>query len=368
MSPAVSVIIPTFNRAVMLQEAIESVFAQGHDDLEIVVIDDGSTDTTREMVAATYAGDERIRYHYQANAGASAARNAGLDLSRGDYIAFLDSDDAWQPWHLALQLAGLGRYPEIGFIWTNMDAVNSAGEVIASSALATLLSAYSHFSMDDLFSMASPLVGLGIELPAAYRGRKLYVGDVFSAMVVGNLVLPSSVVMRRGRLDVVGRFDGRFATGEDYEFFLRACRAGPVGYADIPSVRYRMGTEDRLSGPSMALPIARNYLEVLEETLARDADRISLPTAMIRAARADAHQWVAETELLSGSVSSARKHLVAANRIRLRPRSLAALVATLLPAPVLQLAIRSLRRLRSLLRRPRATQSGASSETRHRRD
>ena len=111
MSAKVSVIVPTFDRVAVLREAVESVLAQTHRDLEVVVVDDGSTDATPELVAAFAAGDARVRYERQANAGAAAARNTGLAAASGDFVAFLDSDDSWVPWHLSLMLAGLERYP-----------------------------------------------------------------------------------------------------------------------------------------------------------------------------------------------------------------------------------------------------------------
>ena len=363
MSPAVSVIIPTFNRAAMLREAIETVFAQGHDDLEVIVIDDGSTDSTREMVATTFGGDERVRYHYQANAGASTARNTGLDLSRGDYIAFLDSDDAWQPWHLRLQLAALERHAEIGFIWTNVDFVNGLGEITAESALPRLLSAYGYFPLDELFSTSAPLSELGIEVSLEYRDCRLYIGDIFSAMIVGNLVMPSSVVMRRALLDRVGRFDERLVRGEDHQFFLRASREGPAGYADIPSIRYRVGLPDQRTAPAMGLEIAKAYLGLLDATLARDADRITLPASMIREARARAHEWAGDMALLSGSRTEARAHLSTAFRARPRLRTLATLAATLLPAAAFRLLLRVGGQAIGLLRRaigPRVQATDAS--------
>ena len=351
MSPAVSVIVPTFNRAAMLREAVESVLAQGEDDLEVLIIDDGSTDSTREMVAATFGADLRVRYHHQPNAGASTARNTGLDLSSGEYIAFLDSDDAWQPWHLRLQLAGLRRHPEVGFIWSNVDLVDERGTVVAESALPTLLSAYGDFPLDELFAASEPLSELGADLPPGDGSGRLYRGDIFSAMVIGNLVMPSSAVMRRSLLDRVGRFDEQLVRGEDHEFFLRACREGPAGYADIASIRYRVGLPDQRTAPAMGLAIAKAYLRLLETTLVRDADRITLPVRMIHDARARGHQWAGDMALLSGARAEARAQLSAAFRLRPRLRTLVTLAATLLPGFVLRLLTGLGGRVRGLVKR-----------------
>jgi len=345
--PLVSVIIPTFNRGHVLGEALASVLDQDHTDLDVIVIDDGSSDDTRAVVATIADADPRVHYHYQQNAGAAPARNAGIDLATGDSIAFLDSDDSWERWHLRLQLAALARNPEAGLTWTNVDAVNAEGEVVSAGHLIKLLSAYRYFSLDEMFTSSSPLSELDVEIPAKYRDNRLYVGDVFSPMVMGNLVLTSSVVMRRERLERVGRFDEALVTGEDYEFFLRACREGPVAFADLPDVRYRVGTSDRLSGPAMSLPIARAYLDVLETTLSRDAGRITLSKPLIREARVYAHRWVGETELASGSSREALRQLASAVRLApLRPWLYVLLVLALLPKSALQRLIRWRRRLR----------------------
>jgi GT2 family glycosyltransferase len=330
MSGLVSVIIPTFDRRRTLREAVDSVLAQSHREVEVIVVDDGSTDGTRELMAGFT--DPRLRYRYQANAGASAARNAGLDLATGDYVAFLDSDDAWKPWHLSLLLAGLERHPQVGLIWAETEFVDPSGVVTSSPALRLLLSAYGYFSFDELFSSSSPLSSLDVDIPPEYSDHRLYVGDIFSAMIMGNLVLTSTAVMRRERLDQVGRFDERLSVGEDYDFFLRACRAGPVAFADVVDTSYRVGTEDKLGGPGASLAMARGYLRVLDRTLTQDGDRITLAPEMIVAARVHANRWVGELELLGGSRRLARAHLARALRISPRQPWTAALVLlTFLP-------------------------------------
>jgi len=90
----VSVIIPTYNRAMGCKAAVESVLSQTHGNVEVIVVDDGSRDNTREVISGM---DDRVKYIYQANAGVSAARNTGLGAATEKYIAFLDSDDSWLP-------------------------------------------------------------------------------------------------------------------------------------------------------------------------------------------------------------------------------------------------------------------------------
>jgi glycosyltransferase involved in cell wall biosynthesis len=112
--PLVSVIIPTFNRAYCVGSAIDSALKQTHRNTEILVLDDGSTDGTRDLVKQSYSGDPRVRYFHHENRGVTATRNRGISLSRGDFVALLDSDDTWSPWKLELQLACLESQPELG--------------------------------------------------------------------------------------------------------------------------------------------------------------------------------------------------------------------------------------------------------------
>jgi glycosyltransferase involved in cell wall biosynthesis len=118
MTPLVSVIIPAFNAAGFIKETIDSVLVQTMNDFELIIVDDGSTDRTGEVVKAI--NDRRIIYHYQANSGLPAGpRNTGASLARGKYLAFLDHDDVWLPRKLAEQMKVLSRDPKIALISTN---------------------------------------------------------------------------------------------------------------------------------------------------------------------------------------------------------------------------------------------------------
>jgi glycosyltransferase involved in cell wall biosynthesis len=346
----VSVIIPTFNRARQVCTAVETVLGQdGEAEVEVIVVDDGSTDGTPEAIRTAFGGDPRVRLVEQANAGAAAARNAGIAQSTGDYVAFLDSDDAWKPWHLRLQLAGLARYPEAGLIWSNLDLVDAHDGLVTARALTTFLAAYRNFSFSELFETSTPISELGVDIPGGSAEERLYFGDVYSQMLMGNLLFISSVVMRRDRVQAVGEFRTDLPASEDYDFLFRACREGPVAFADAPSIRYRVGTSDRLSRPGLMILIARTYLHILETTLARDSARITLPPAMIATARLHANAWIAREAILGGDAHEARRHVRAAMRIRgPRPGLLLLLALTFLPSRFVGLPITARARLRRL--------------------
>jgi glycosyltransferase involved in cell wall biosynthesis len=134
--PDVSVIIATYNRKMWLGEALESVVNQSYRNIEIIIIDDGSTDDTKSLVMSF--NDSRIHYFFQENRGRSAARNVGLQLARGKYIAFLDSDDVYFPEKLAVQLGYLDEHPETGMIYTSAYCINDKGEILSHKYEATI--------------------------------------------------------------------------------------------------------------------------------------------------------------------------------------------------------------------------------------
>lgn len=125
MQPKVSVIIPTYNREKFIGEAIQSVLDQTFLDFEIIVVDDGSTDRTGDVVRAF--ASEKIKYIYQPNRGRSNARNHALGRAKGRYIAFLDSDDLYLPGKLALQVVYMEEHPEIGMIYTSARCIGEDG-------------------------------------------------------------------------------------------------------------------------------------------------------------------------------------------------------------------------------------------------
>ena len=307
--PLVSIVIPTYNRAHLLERALGSVVAQTYPHFEAIVVDDGSTDGTRELVAQRYGGDPRIRYTYQINRGVSTARNVGLAQTRGELIALLDSDDWWKPWKLELQVACLQRYPQIGMVWTDMEAVDRQGQVFNPRYLRTMYRAYRWFDASDLFRESQPLPPIGAPLPP--EPAAIGIGDIYSQMIMGNLVHTSTVLFRRERLDKVRGFNETLRpSGGDYDFHLRVCREGPVGFINLAAIGYQVGMADQLTSPTYAIHSARNFLRTIEPAITRDRDRITLPNHMIRTALASAHGWIGEAALNIGAVAEARRHLL----------------------------------------------------------
>jgi glycosyl transferase family 2 len=272
-----------------------------------LVIDDGSTDSTRSVVAERYGGNPRVRYVHQPNRGVAAARNLGLRLAGGEYIAFLDSDDLWKPWKIELQVACLRALPGVGMIWTDMDAVDDQGKIVASACMRSNYSAYGYFPGDSMFEQSKPLAQLAPIVKDPGRDTRVYWGDVFPHMVMGNLCQPSTVLVTRERALKAGGFNESMRSGEDHDFHLRLCREGPAALLDVASTLYRAGAADQLTRPEYQLMIAQNALRTILPVIERDRSRIKLPASMIRRKLASAHNWVA-VELLGVDNRAARHH------------------------------------------------------------
>ena len=303
----VSVVIPTHNRAQILGRAIESVLAQTYRNLQIVIADDGSSDDTRS-IAESYG--PRITYVRQANAGVSAARNFGMRHSRGEFIAFLDSDDRWQSWKIEAQVNALRREPDAGLVWTDMAAVDEADHLVSDSYLRVMYSAYERVDFDKSLAKVASLGDLIEPIGANLKRAEVRKGDLYSDILLGNLIHTSTVLFRRAWCEKSGGFDESYVrAGEDYEFYIRLISCGPVVFINAPSTFYRVGAGDQLTAPSMLLEIARNNLRAIQTWYPQSELQIRLPRRVIRRRFAEAYAWLGEAELDAGHRWNAARHL-----------------------------------------------------------
>jgi len=205
IAPAVSIVIPTYNRAELLGRAIRSVLGQSFTDFELLVVDDGSTDGTSGVVANFRDG--RIRYIPLArNTGAGAARNAGIRVARGQFVAFQDSDDEWLPGKLAKQMSAFERgTARLGVVYSDMQRV--LGDGTTKYFAAPGISSHRLINPDIRFYQVS---NLGIQ----------------------------SAVIRREYLDEVGPFNESLPALEDLEMFIRLSRRCDFQHLREPLVRY----------------------------------------------------------------------------------------------------------------------------------
>ena len=212
MNPKLSVVIPTYERAGKVEAAIESVVAQTFSDLEIIVVDDGSTDGTEEILKERFG--DRIRYYAQANQGVSVARNQGIDRARGEWIAFLDSDDYWEKDKLEWQFKALERFgPQCQACYTDTRLFN-------------------HPETRTLFQMAEASYRHEGEMGVNTEALRLLVRPGGAGMVVHL----SSLLARADVLRKTLGFDPKLLYSEDSEFMFRLAMLTGFCYVNRPLV------------------------------------------------------------------------------------------------------------------------------------
>lgn len=259
----VSAIIPTYNRSALVTRAVRSVLAQTRPVQQVIVVDDGSTDGTAEALTRSFG--DRIELVRQTNAGVSAARNRGLRLATGRYIAFLDSDDQWEPDKTRVQLEWFAARPDFGMCLCDVTRTDE------------------HQREFDVLRRRDAL-------PVD--------GDVLRWVLLNPALVPASVMMRRALFESIGGFDENLATGEDLDFHLRVAAQWKIGVVEQALARVTRG-HDGLSALDRTYD---DYVIVVERAVAAAASRIAevdrrraLARAYTRNARGMVHlrRWTA---------------------------------------------------------------------------
>ena len=199
----VSVIIPSYNMAHFLPQAVQSALNQSYSNLEVHIIDDGSTDDTPEVVRQ-WEREPRVRVHRQANGGLPHARNQGIASSRGPFIALLDADDVWVPEKLSWQMPLFRGQSEVGVVYSDYQKVDDEGH------------------------------------PLPQNPSHMHRGWVSGPLLIENFVPASSAVVRRACFERCGGFDVTLRTGEDYEMWLRLSPHYRFDFVAQPTMRYRI--------------------------------------------------------------------------------------------------------------------------------
>jgi glycosyltransferase involved in cell wall biosynthesis len=278
-APRVSVVTPVFNGAAFVGTAIASVLAQTMTDLELLVVDDGSSDDTRAVVARF--ADPRLHFVAQPHRGVSATRNAGIERSRAPWIAFLDADDRWAPTKLEEQLARVAKVPDADMVYCGAISQAPDGSEIRRA-------------------------------PAELEGY------VFDALIRGNQITgsASSVLVRRDTLDKVGYFDEQLPCCEDWDLWLRIAAVGRVACVREPLV-FLLSRPGSLGHKADLM--RETGLRVIQRTLGARSPHGASPPAM---ARWNLYYNAAIAHQQSGALRSAMFNLLAS--IRCRPTYLPA--------------------------------------------
>lgn len=216
MTPLISIIIPTFNRGDFLLRAITSVLAQTYRNYELLIIDDGSTDNTHELLSPLIESKE-IKYYKQENLGVSNARNFGVINSVGELVTFLDSDDEWLPGKLQEQINFLIVNPQIRIVY---------GE--------------------ELWIRR----GTRVNQKAIHKKTG---GRIFKACIEQCLIAPSSVMLQRSLFDEMNGFDNAFVVCEDYDLWLKISSIYEIGFITNPLIIKHGGHDDQLSTKFVAM-------------------------------------------------------------------------------------------------------------------
>lgn len=274
----VSVVIPAYNAAKYVGATVESVLRQTYTAIEVIVVDDGSTDATATVLQSF---GERIRVIRQANAGVARACNVGVEAASGEWLAFLDADDEWLPEKLALQIDRCGTF-----------AISHTDSVCFGEGLAT------------------EVRRSGFEPP--------YSGDVIQELLVRNFITKSSVLMRTEVFRSVGGFSESLPGVEDWPLWLRICAQHPLGYLPDAVVRYRV---HRQSKSMQVRKTLADHMRIIRESFAPGGPGAPYPELRSRAIVAS-NEIHCHFALEAGDWRLAT--LCAATVLRYRWRSLAA--------------------------------------------
>jgi glycosyltransferase involved in cell wall biosynthesis len=294
------VIVPTYNRASLLPQTLASVLSQSYGDFELLVIDDGSTDDTPHVIAAT--SDARVVFLRQEHSGLPAVgRNTGIRRAAGLYIAFLDSDDLWLPDKLALQVAWMDDHPDVGLSYTNCY----------------------RFVDDPASHERKPLL----------QPQEMLSGRAFDRLY-GQPKIPNlTVVIRSAVATDVGYFDEdpRLKANEDYEYWLRIADRYPIDHLAAPLALYRTHGGG-ISKDAVAAGLSKlAMIEKLDHLYPHTVTRLAAERARWLAS---VHYSLGRALLRENDVAGARQHLRTAWQLHPRPATAVFWAASHLGRPV----------------------------------
>lgn len=272
--PKISVVIPSYNCAAFLPQTIESVLGQTYSDLEIIMIDDGSTDATADVVKPYLP---HIRYIRQQNKGLPGARNTGINAAQGEFIALLDADDAWVPTKLEQQMPRFAD-AEVGIVYSDFSVRYSDGRFKPS------------------YLVERPLASEGLVLERYIQSRFLF---------------PSTMILRRACFEEFGGFDEEMLAAEDIELFARICSRWKVALVNEPlMIRYE-GTHNITSNQDK---MSRYTILALQKVLDKQPELSRSDREVIYRELGRQHWWRGYAALDEGSLVQARQSFAKAIR------------------------------------------------------
>jgi glycosyltransferase involved in cell wall biosynthesis len=353
MSPRVSVIIPTFNCGRYILAAVDSALEQTFDDLEVIVVDDGSTDETPALIQSV--DDRRLKYIATTNMGPGHARNVGMKAASGEYIAFLDSDDLYLPRKLELQVLFMDTHPSIGMVSTEFYGA-FGDKVIENKHLRSYHKIFDRkgWSYTDVFSVSGEFVYSTSEPPIPF-----YAGDIFKFVLQGPVLVSNTVLIRREVLNRVGLQNEEYRNAQEYELVVRISKHYQVAFVDTPSyvLRYH---DSQISMPMAPfseravltrIRTEKVFLQTVLDWACADTDYYSENKDWLDRRLSELHHCIGEKYLVLNQLQEAREHFKLGRYYdsSCSPNA-RALRFSYLPRPLRRLVKGGARRIRALTR------------------
>ena len=264
----VTVVIPAYKCENIVSRAIESVLRQTYDCYELIVVDDGSPDNVANIIRKY---EDRVQYIRQDNGGVSKARNTGIYLSKGEYVAFLDADDAWEKNKLEVQWNILEKHPEIGMLSSSFLNTKN-GEVLIGKNFKDTFDFFNdyRYAIEKIYKYKS-----NIDI----RGQRFEYcwGDVYDYLFLGNFILPSTVIVRKKSLIESGLFNESMRVAEETEFFLRYSKRNKIGFINVPLVYYEMPDLENLSGKKNTERLMKNSINIKIDSYISNRNKYKKP-------------------------------------------------------------------------------------------
>lgn len=306
--PIVSVVIPTYNAGKYLPATINSILEQDFDDLEIIVVDDQSTDNTEEVL--NKIGSDKIFYYCleENHGGPSRPRKIGIKEAKGEFIALCDSDDLFAPGRLNFAVKLLRNHPELGMVFTDEQKFDDA----TGKDLGNFLKGYDRFHA----------------LPKKQVEKDCFViapDNAFSCLFFENYIMPSGVTIRRSIFKDIGSFDETLTNGDDRDMWFRITRKYPIGFINKIGFRYRVRAGS-ISGRGATL--SENRIRVLQKQM-----EASLPDYLHKRCQeliAQHYYSIGYNFQIQGQISKAREYYIESLRTSLNVIALKGVLITLL--------------------------------------
>jgi glycosyltransferase involved in cell wall biosynthesis len=329
----VSVVIPAFNCSATIAASVGSCLAQRHDGVEVIVVNDGSTDGTADGLAKF---GSRIRVIEQKNGGLAHARNVGTCAASGEYVAWMDADDLMEPQRLSLQQAVLAQHADIALVSTNFAAFSDRDPTLIPNYEMTY------------YAAASRLGGIEKIYPEVIDDvAPTRAGPCLDSLLRGNFVHPPTVMVRRDAFQKIGFFDRALRYSSDYDWILRAARLGRFAFINQTLLQYRLSPTQmsHAAGGKIAL----ETLDILQKVRNTDAALFAKHAAFLQQKSAEC--WLAAA---NGTVPTSRAtafcYLARSMRERPMPAQAAKVFAKILVPQFAVKTVKSIARVLGLAR------------------